>query len=286
MAGIGLVILAIVVAIAMANRQQPATAVTSTTIVARGKIVGSVAGSGSVTAEQTLDLPFQTNGTVVQVLVKEGDAVTQGQVLAKLDDRALQTQVANAQASLDSAKARLLQTQKGNGRPEEITAAQAAVASAQAAYDAAVQSAATSNNDLAAAQTSMLKAQASVNKAQSAYDRIGGASNPMIGMTQQALDLQNATLDYENAKSKFDSLIKTSDTDAKAKVALARSNLEQAKSNLAKLTTPATETDLAIQQSRRHASRAVAQAGTIEFGKRDAQIALRRRCDHREHHPG
>jgi HlyD family secretion protein len=249
MVGIGLVIIAIAVAVAIANRQPPATAATSTTIVKRGNIVGSVAGSGSVTAEQSLDLSFQTNGTVVQVLVKEGDAVTPGQVLAKLDDRALQAQVANAQASLDSAKARLVQTQMGNGRPEEITAAQAAVASAQAAYDAAVQSAATSNNNLVAAQATMLKAKAGVDRAQAAYDRIGGASNPMIGMTQQALDLQGATLDYQNTRSQYESLLKTSATDAKSKVASAHSNWEQAKSNLAKLTTPATETDLAIQQA-------------------------------------
>src|SRR5262245_60140218 len=111
-AGIGLIVLAIVIAVILSTRQSSsATQTAATSTVARGNIVASVSGSGSVAAAQALDLAFQTSGTVTKVLVKEGDAVAAGQPLATLDDRDLQLQVDNAQASLQSAQAKLKQTQ-------------------------------------------------------------------------------------------------------------------------------------------------------------------------------
>src|SRR5581483_157789 len=62
----------------------------STIPVTRGSITGSVSGSGTVTADQSLDLVFQANGTVREVLVKEGDVVKKGQPLAVLDTRNLE----------------------------------------------------------------------------------------------------------------------------------------------------------------------------------------------------
>ena len=91
--------------------------------------------SGTIEAEQALDVGFQTGGSVVEVLVSEGDVVTVGQALARLDTRQLEIQVTNAEAGLISAQARLTQARQGNARPQEISAAQAQVASAQANYD-------------------------------------------------------------------------------------------------------------------------------------------------------
>ena len=88
-----------------------------------------------MTAEQSLNLAFQTSGTVTEVLVKEGDTVQAGQALARLDDRNLQLQVASARSGLESAQARLAQAQQGNAKAEDIAAAEAQLASAQANYD-------------------------------------------------------------------------------------------------------------------------------------------------------
>ncbi len=247
--GIGLIIAVIVLALGVISARSAPTQTIPTVAVTRGNIMGSVAGSGSVTAEQKLDMAFQASGTVVQVLVKEGDSVTQGQALAKLDDRVLQSQVANAQASLDSARAKLLQSQKGNARPEDIIAAQASITSAQAAYDAAVNSANASSSTLVSLKAAIDKAQITVQQTQAAYDRIGGASNPNIGMMPQSKDLQNASIDYAKAKSDYEAQAKTIVTDSQSKVQSAFTTLQQAKRDLAKLTTPATDTDLAIQQA-------------------------------------
>ena len=100
--GIVLIVVAIAAALFVNGRGQTATATGQSTVpVTRQNLTAMIAGSGSVTAEQSLNLPFQMSGTVTEVLVKEGDTVQVGQELAKLDDRNLQLQVASARASLE-----------------------------------------------------------------------------------------------------------------------------------------------------------------------------------------
>jgi HlyD family secretion protein len=314
------IVLAIVGAVVISNMSasaasQAANTRQSTIPVTRGTIVGSVSGSGAVTADQSLDLAFQANGQVKDVLVHVGDIVTEGQALATIDTRNLEAQVANAEAALASAQARLKQVQEGNATPEQIAASQAAlesaqlnydkvaagataadlaaaqadVNSAQAQYNAAVKSSETGGSQLEAAKATLQKAENAVKQAQAAYDRIGGASNPNIGMLPQSKDLNNATVDYQKALADFNALTTTSGPDAQSKIAsalsslqaakkrladlqvtpdalaTAKSNLEQAKSNLAKLNSPASDTDIAIQKA------AVAQA---EQSLKQAQLNL------------
>ncbi|MBI4033141.1 MAG: efflux RND transporter periplasmic adaptor subunit [Candidatus Blackburnbacteria bacterium] len=60
-----------------------------TTEIQRGELVESISASGEVKADETANLSFQTSGQLTWVGVKEGDRVTQGQVIAKLDTVAL-----------------------------------------------------------------------------------------------------------------------------------------------------------------------------------------------------
>src|SRR5262245_61283977 len=71
-AGIAAIVLAIVAALLLTRTGSSSSAPTvSTTTVMSGNIVASVAGSGTVAAAQSLDLTFQTSGSVTHVLVKE-----------------------------------------------------------------------------------------------------------------------------------------------------------------------------------------------------------------------
>ena len=270
--GIALIVIAIVAALWLSGaikRPTAASAAPATVAVTRGNLIATVAGSGSVAAEQTVSLGFQGTGTVTEVLVKEGDVVQAGQVLGRLDDRQLALQVTNAQAALQSAKARLVQAQEGNARPEDLTSAQAAVASAQAnfdkvskgptsadraaaqaaltsaqaAYQAAVKSGGTTGSQLEAAAASVQKTQAALAQAQSAYDKV--ASNPNIGMLPQSLQLQQATIDYNQAKANYDLLAQTSGSDAQSKVQSAAAQVAQARANVAKLTPSAEDVSAA-----------------------------------------
>jgi multidrug resistance efflux pump len=78
-----------------------------------------------------VELSFEQSGRIVEVLVDEGDRVTQGQVLARLDDRIARAQVARAEAALTAAIARRDLAKRGP-RKDEIRAAAAEVDAARA----------------------------------------------------------------------------------------------------------------------------------------------------------
>jgi multidrug efflux pump subunit AcrA (membrane-fusion protein) len=83
--------------------------------------------AGEIVAGRTSSLGFEASGTVVELLVDEGDTVTTGQPLARLDTRTLQTQRQQLVAQRDQASAVLRELQHGP-RQQDIAAAQAAVA--------------------------------------------------------------------------------------------------------------------------------------------------------------
>ena len=88
-----------------------------------------------------VEMAFQASGRVSEVLVEEGERVTQGELLAVLDPSQAQDRLAQADAQLAQARAQLAKLQAGS-RPQEIrqanaqqAAARAALIDAQADYD-------------------------------------------------------------------------------------------------------------------------------------------------------
>src|SRR5262249_23905309 len=94
--------------------------------VAVGSNVSPVSATGSVAAPAQAKLNFKSGGLLAQLRVNGGDQVAEGQPLAKLDDADLQVALTQAQASYNSAVAKLELTKAGS-RPEDIAAAQAQV---------------------------------------------------------------------------------------------------------------------------------------------------------------
>lgn len=82
--------------------------------------------TGEITAQRTSDLGFERSGTVVALLAEEGDRVTAGQPLARLDTRNLQARRQELVAQRTQAQAQLQELENGP-RSEDISAAQAAV---------------------------------------------------------------------------------------------------------------------------------------------------------------
>lgn len=79
-----------------------------------------------------VQLAFETQGRIVEILVDEGAAVTKGQVLARLDDRLARARVVAAEAGLAQAKARYTLARRGP-RAEDLAAARAEADAAAAA---------------------------------------------------------------------------------------------------------------------------------------------------------
>ncbi len=79
-------------------------------------------------------LGFQTAGRVVERTVSEGDQVSTGQLIARLDDAQQQAQLALRRAELAGTEAALAELEAGS-RPQEIAAIAAAMHSAEAERD-------------------------------------------------------------------------------------------------------------------------------------------------------
>ncbi|MEX2410934.1 MAG: efflux RND transporter periplasmic adaptor subunit [Candidatus Paceibacterota bacterium] len=91
-------------------------------IVARGDVSEIISGTGFVSAEDEVNLSFETSGTVNQVFINEGDSVVRGQILASLDSQILQDEVDSARASLLSQEAQLQEMYAGLSATEEAVA--------------------------------------------------------------------------------------------------------------------------------------------------------------------
>lgn len=77
----------------------------------RGDLTVSVTGSGKIETSHEARLAFGTTGKLEEILVEEGDRVSKGDMLAKLDTRALELSFTQAQVSLTQAKVALAQAQ-------------------------------------------------------------------------------------------------------------------------------------------------------------------------------
>src|SRR5688572_11927804 len=98
--------------------------------IGRETLVDTISASGSIEPEAEVEMKFETGGTVEEVLVKKGQYVTAGTVLALLDTADLELQVRSAEIDLTQAQANLEQLFEPE-LVEEIAAAQASVESAR-----------------------------------------------------------------------------------------------------------------------------------------------------------
>lgn len=97
--------------------------------------------SGNLTAATTSALSFSVPGTVSVVNVAAGDAVTEGEILAELDDEPYRLEVQAVRSELASAQANMSESRAALERQrtlfEKGWVARAALDSAEAAFDAA-----------------------------------------------------------------------------------------------------------------------------------------------------
>ena len=75
-----------------------------TAIVKKGSIVNTITATGTIQADTTVLIGTQVSGVIKKIYVDFNSNVKKGQLLAELDKTPLQTQVQQAQASLDDSK--------------------------------------------------------------------------------------------------------------------------------------------------------------------------------------
>ena len=117
------------------QQDEPETAVSAAPVASEALQTGfdTVTAEGRIVPLFFSDLSFQTGGIVTEILVDEGDTVSAGDALIKLDAIDLEINLQQAQARLESAQAGLIAAQSQLALEQAgIASAEAGIASAEA----------------------------------------------------------------------------------------------------------------------------------------------------------
>jgi HlyD family secretion protein len=107
--------------------QRQAKSKVQTAPIGRSNLPITIAANGTVQPERSVNVSPKAAGILKQLLVKEGDAVKQGQVLAYMDDSNLKGELRQTQGNLAAADANLQRLRNGN-RAEDIATVKAELA--------------------------------------------------------------------------------------------------------------------------------------------------------------
>lgn len=263
---VALVALGAAVAIAVTVSSQSGPEI-ETARAAEQELAVTVTASGRVDRGVSADVYPPAAGVLEEIAVSEGETVTAGQTIARLDPAPFELQLAQAQAGLSQARAQRAAIDDQAPSQSEITAARAQVAAAERAYQAAcaqadaVDSQTPSQAQLAAASAATRAAKAGYDTALRAYNGLVAVSaQPSIDSTVAAAAAarDQAYAAYLGARSQEEALRNTSlaaaRSQAQAGVDQAYAALQGARAQLDRLTS----TDVSAQRTA--ADDAVAQA--------------------------
>ena len=167
--------------------QQRAQQKVQTAAVTRGNLAIVVSANGTVQPESSVNVSPKTAGILKELLVKEGDFVKPGQIVAYMDNSNLQGQLLQSTGNLAAAQANLDKVIAGN-RSQDIGQAQANLNKVQATYGQAAEDlrrnqklqaqGAISQQALSLARSTSDGAQAQVEQAQQALNLLNAGSRP------------------------------------------------------------------------------------------------------------
>ena len=163
----------------------------------------SIGAEGALEPVQSVELSFGIGGEVTEVLVKKGESVKAGDVIARLDSAAQRNALAQAEAALAVAQANLAKYQ--NDLPQQIAAAEAQIktATAQIAGGAAQRD---RSAQLTQAEAELAQAVYAQQQAQTAYDKV--LERELYGTTEETarLALSTAKMNTEAAQQRVNQL--------------------------------------------------------------------------------
>jgi len=171
----------------------------------RGEINSYLKVNGIVEANENIRVTSSIMGRVKEIKAKEGQEVSQGDILVLLDDEEIKIQVAQAQATLDSAQAYYDKIKSG-ARPQEIKQAESALLQAEVNRDSAEENylrmeklfaeKVISGQEYEAAENQYKIAQAQYQTARESYDLV------MEGAAEE--DIRAAEAQVRQAKAALD----------------------------------------------------------------------------------
>src|SRR5262245_24586527 len=164
----------------------------------RHKIAQELTLYGNVDLRQ-VELAFNNSERIADVLVQEGDHMRQGQVLARLDTRRLEPQVAQAEAQA-AAQRQIVERLRHGSRPEEIAQAEAEVAAQRQIVERLRHG--SRPEEIAQARANLESAKADAANARRQYERLKPLLDRSVGgaVSQQEVDNAKAAWDVAEAK--------------------------------------------------------------------------------------
>jgi HlyD family secretion protein len=98
------IIIPLIIFMAVSCHKGESSYLFETAIVKKGSIINTITATGTIQADTTVLIGTQVSGVIKKIYVDFNSVVKKGQLLAELDKTPLQTQVQQAQASLDDSK--------------------------------------------------------------------------------------------------------------------------------------------------------------------------------------
>ena len=156
-----------------------------TVAVQRLNLPITISANGTIVPERSVNVSPKTSGMLKSLLVKEGDRVEKGQILAYMDDSNLQGQLTQTRGQLAAAEANLQKLLNGT-RTQDIAVAKAVLAEQQASLEKLLNGNRT--QDIAVAQAQVAEQQATLQKL------LNGNRSQDIAVAEAQLAEQQANL--------------------------------------------------------------------------------------------
>jgi len=278
--GAGAVVVVVVAVLVITGRAR-STALTSlqTAEAATGSLTAQVGATGTVHANQTATLTFQTAGTVGAVYVGIGERVPKSEQLASLERTSLASNVILAQADLVAAERALedvLHSATAKSQAELALAnARKALADMQFKWDVQQPGNRASTTTLKAAESKLVVAEDRMNRAKGVYDSAPSSDDER--KAEAYLNYAAAVQEYQSALASVNWYRgKPNDNDQAildAQLAVSQAQLEDAQRAWERVKDGPDEGDVSAAQARVDAARASLElaeikapfAGTITF---------------------
>jgi multidrug resistance efflux pump len=198
-----------------------------------------ITAEGKLVPKDSVQLAFTTSGQVAEVLVKEGDLIKKGDVLARLSGRKqLEAAIATAEFELFSAQQaqKALEDDLSTAQNQALSAVNAA---RQAVHDAERRvnglGGIADKNDIDIANTQVIFAKNDLDKAQDNYARYATYPEDNLIRAKLKVELANKQKEYDAAVRKYNSLTGSAsnfDRDqATTDLAIAQTQLKLAQEN-------------------------------------------------------
>jgi HlyD family secretion protein len=265
------VILLVIVLIISGNQARKNAAQTyQTETLGKGQLVAVVGATGTVRANQTAYLSWQTSGRVEEVHYGIGEQVSNGEVIASLADTSLPQSVILASSDLLSAQQSLDDLKNSTS---SLANAELNLAQAQRDYNTALGNYYTKNStqgsadQIAVQQAKLQLLNNKIDNLQDSYDAMSDLPNDDTRKNQVLQDLSQAKIDRDNVKKVLDYYQANPDSldvdILKAKLDIAKNNLEAAQREYDRVKSGIDPTELTAAENKVTALQATVNTSSI-----------------------